>query len=575
MRGKTGRGAVRLGVFGGAVALVAAGSVPAFAAGAESYAFSFKDHVVPPGESSAVVLRPDTVDGMPNGTLVFAMSKAPLTDASWAGGGLPAGMSARLDDMCQASPTVKGVFLCRTGEDTGFVGPAVVASDAVKNLTKLHFGVAYAPRGADLKAAVKKAQLAQSAPVKGLVEPHSVTVLTADHVKKNVLGLKTPELPAGGTVTQSVTVQARDAGKLRVGFGAGRGQRQWDKGELNVEITSVKPGAGASNCTFTPGELTWDSGISCDVAARGGREVSVSYTLKAAETTPAWKLGAMAGYDVYTSGWAEGPQLKVEFGVKSPFPVKERYSLLARNKDGRLFLHAGTGDGKRVFEKGEDFGDAWKKYTLTAKLSPVKVQMAGGGVVARDAGGVLWNFALDGEGGLWEPLKVGAGWNVYDALTGAGDVTGDGKPDLLARDTNGTQWLYAGTGVPKKPFAPRVKIGAGWKVFDVLTGGADLTGDGRADLLARDKDGAQWLYAGTGVAAKPFAPRVQIGAAADWKGYTAFSLVGDLDSDLKVDLVARDASGVLHLLKGTGQAAAPFAPRVKIGGGWNVYGSLL
>ncbi|MGG8408260.1 hypothetical protein ACM614_17475 [Streptomyces sp. 12297] len=68
---------------------------------------------------------------------------------------------------------------------------------------------------------------------------------------------------------------------------------------------------------------------------------------------------------------------------------------------------------------------------------------------------------------------------------------------------------------------------------------------------------------------------MQLGAVADWKGYTAFSAPGDLDSDRKADLVARDAAGVLWLLKGTGDASAPYAKRVKIGGGWNKYGSLL
>ncbi|MER7758746.1 VCBS repeat-containing protein [Streptomyces sp. NPDC097619] len=562
-------------MFGGSAVLLAAGSVPAFAAGAagsaDDYAFTFKDHVVAPGEGSVVALKPDTVDGTPNGTLVFAMSGAPLTDASWAKGGLPAGMSARTDDSCTVSPTVKGVYFCATGEDTGWVGPAVSAADSVKNLTKLHFGVAYAPRGTDLKAAVKKAQLAGSAPQKGRVEAHAVTVLTSDHVKKNKLTLKTPAVKAGSEVTQSVTVQARDAGQLRLSFGPGEGQRYWDKGELKVSLVSAKPGPGASDCQVTPGELTWD-GLVCDVAARNGADVTVTYVLKAEAKAPAWKLAANASYQVYTSGWGDGPTADKEFAVDSPFAVKERHMLLARKKGtkGELTVFQGTGKAPKVFAPAETYGEGWAKYTAVTKLSPVKIQMAGGPVVARDAAGVLWNYHLGRDGGLWEPKKVGAGWNMYDSLTGAGDVTGDGKADLLAREPGGRLWLYPGTGDAAKPFGAKVKVGAGWQVFDAVTAVGDVTGDGKADLLARNRGGGEsFVYAGTGLAARPFEKPVSAGLG--FKRFDALNSSGDLDSDLKADLLARDAAGVMWLYRATGQAAKPFQEPVKIGGGFDKY----
>ncbi|SEL36216.1 hypothetical protein SAMN05414137_1081, partial [Streptacidiphilus jiangxiensis] len=36
----------------------------------------------------------------------------------------------------------------------------------------------------------------------------------------------------------------------------------------------------------------------------------------------------------------------------------------------------------------------------------------------------------------------------------------------------------------------------------------------------------------------------------------------------------RDASGVLWLYQGTGNPAAPFKSRVRVGGGWNTYNTL-
>ncbi|MFI1091881.1 FG-GAP repeat domain-containing protein [Streptomyces sp. NPDC020917] len=98
-------------------------------------------------------------------------------------------------------------------------------------------------------------------------------------------------------------------------------------------------------------------------------------------------------------------------------------------------------------------------------------------------------------------------------------MTGDGRADLVARDGSGVLWLYRGTGSAAAPFAARVRIGGGWNMFSALAGTGDVTGDGRADLVARDASGVLWLYHGTGSAAAPFAARVRIGAG--WNTYNA------------------------------------------------------
>ncbi len=45
--------------------------------------------------------------------------------------------------------------------------------------------------------------------------------------------------------------------------------------------------------------------------------------------------------------------------------------------------------------------------------------------------------------------RVGGGWNAYSALVGTGDLSGDGRTDLLARDTAGKLWRYASTGAAR------------------------------------------------------------------------------------------------------------------------------
>jgi hypothetical protein len=52
------------------------------------------------------------------------------------------------------------------------------------------------------------------------------------------------------------------------------------------------------------------------------------------------------------------------------------------------------------------------------------------------------------------------------AVVGAGDITGDGKADLVARDTSGNLYRYTGNG--KGSFGGRKKIATGWKGYKSL-----------------------------------------------------------------------------------------------------------
>ncbi|MFE7399485.1 FG-GAP-like repeat-containing protein [Streptomyces sp. NPDC057557] len=162
--------------------------------------------------------------------------------------------------------------------------------------------------------------------------------------------------------------------------------------------------------------------------------------------------------------------------------------------------------------------------------------------------------------------RVGGGWNVYDALTSPGDLTGDGRADLLARETS-TGYLYLYVSKGAGVFKARVKIGTGWKGY-LLAGAGDLNGDGKGDLLARDKAGVLWRYAGTGKGT--LASRVKVGGG--WQIYNSLVGVGDASGDGKADLLARDTSGVLWAYRGDGKGL--FVTRVKVGTGWQMYSRL-
>jgi peptidoglycan-N-acetylglucosamine deacetylase len=89
-------------------------------------------------------------------------------------------------------------------------------------------------------------------------------------------------------------------------------------------------------------------------------------------------------------------------------------------------------------------------------------------LVAREtATGALWLYPGNGRGGLTTRTQIGRGWNAMNAIVGAGDLTGDGHPDLVARETaTGALWLYPGNG--RGGLTTRTQIGRGWNVMDPI-----------------------------------------------------------------------------------------------------------
>ncbi|MFH9721669.1 N-acetylmuramoyl-L-alanine amidase [Streptomyces sp. NPDC017254] len=260
----------------------------------------------------------------------------------------------------------------------------------------------------------------------------------------------------------------------------------------------------------------------------------------------------------------------VEAPGAAPVATNNRYNLLARDTSGVLWQYQGTGTAPGAFLSRYRVGGGWGVYNAITPLTALRAD-AVGDAVARDASGVLWYY--QGSGNPAAPfkarLRTGGGWGVYDQIIGVRDLTGDGKPDLIAREKSGVIWLYKGTGTPGTPFATRVKIGTGWQIYNNIVSTGDLTSDGKADLIGRDGTGALWLYKGTGSATAPYAPRVQVGNG--WQVYNSVVGPSDLTGDGKVDFVGRDGSGAMWLYKGTGSATAPYAPRVQVGPGWQIY----
>ena len=228
-----------------------------------------------------------------------------------------------------------------------------------------------------------------------------------------------------------------------------------------------------------------------------------------------------------------------------------------------LKLYRGTGAGSLSI--GAQIGTGWGG--MSALETPGDLSGDGAqDVLARQAStGDLWMYKGDGAGGWRLPrVRVGTGWNGMNAIIGVGDLTGDGRPDLVARSAStGVLYLYPGTGTGR--WLPRSTIGTGWNRYSTIVGPGDFNGDGRADVLARERaTGILWLLPGSGTGT--LGPRVQVGTG--WNGMTAILSPGDLNGDRTSDLLARDGSGQLWLYPRT--AAGGWRPRVLVSTGWNI-----
>ncbi|WP_328970075.1 FG-GAP repeat domain-containing protein [Streptomyces sp. NBC_00239] len=361
--------------------------------------------------------------------------------------------------------------------------------------------------------------------------------------------------------------------------------------------SAVKIGAGWQAFDQLVGANDINGDAIADVVARNASGDLFSYLgtgVAATPFKPAAKIGT--GYQIYN-------QL---VGVDD-IDGDGNGDLFARTPSGQLYLYPANGTGG--VEARVALGTGFNAVTQFAGQGGVP-DFDRADLFARDAAGTMWWYYSKNNGTLAKRQQVGptagwkgakfstasalrpqygfadmlevysgklyvngepvtSGWQIYNHVFGPGDLSGDGKGDLLARDGGGTLYLYRGNGAGTG-FASRVKVGAGWGGFNKLTGAGDLTGDGRADLLARATNGDLYVYPGTGQAAVPFAARVKVGTG--FGIYKNLVVTGDLTGDGRADLVATDSAGTLWRYDSYGNTK--LTARAKVGTGYQIYPNL-
>ncbi|MCM1950132.1 hypothetical protein NC315_32915 [Streptomyces sp. G2] len=187
----------------------------------------------------------------------------------------------------------------------------------------------------------------------------------------------------------------------------------------------------------SPGNLA--GGAADDIVGRDRDGVLWLYQSERQKLLPRTKIGG--GWQIYN---------KIVGG--SDLNGDGRGDLLATDTTGVLWLYTSTGDAKAPFKARKKIGSGWGQYNLLT--APGNIAGAtGGDLLARDKDGVLWLYLGKGDGTFTARRQIGGGWQKYTQIIPAGKNPWHPVTDILAVGPSGSA-LYTGTGSTTRPFEP-------------------------------------------------------------------------------------------------------------------------
>ena len=182
-------------------------------------------------------------------------------------------------------------------------------------------------------------------------------------------------------------------------------------------------------------------------------------------------------------------------------------------------------------------------------------------IVAASSSGPLFLYRGNGASGFgWGRVDLGNWTSPPTPMTWAGDFDGDVDPEVMyiEGDALGAVSIRRGQGIVARMYGTR-----GWRTMRFLAGPGDFSGDRRPDLLAVTAGGDLRLYPGNGSGG--FQPTRTIGRG--WNTYLTVFSPGDFTGDGRSDVLAVDKAGDLYLYRGNGKGGFS-AARQRIGKGW-------
>jgi hypothetical protein len=228
-------------------------------------------------------------------------------------------------------------------------------------------------------------------------------------------------------------------------------------------------------------------------------------------------------------------------------------------------LYRYTNNGKGSFDGGSSavkLGTGWNSLTELAGVGDLTGDKVPDVAAVEKSTGKLWLYRGPSLAASTRILIGTGGWNSMRDLIGIGNITGDSHPDLVAMEkSTGKLWVYPGKA---NGLGTRVQLATSWTTkMAKLSAVGDLSRDGKPDLVAVDTStGKLYLYKGPTFRSTS---RVLIGSG--WNGMRSLTGVGDMTADGIPDLIAvANTAGDMYLYPGK---ASALGTRIKQGGGWN------
>ncbi|MDF2146462.1 FG-GAP-like repeat-containing protein [Knoellia sp. p5-6-4] len=274
--------------------------------------------------------------------------------------------------------------------------------------------------------------------------------------------------------------------------------------------------------------------------------------------------GGFLGRRTYGSGW-EHAEILIAAGDRTGDGLND---LLAVFSNGELRLYPGKGTG--YVTAARVIGTGWNAVNHPLSAGDLNSDGHPDLLAVTPSDGQLRMYAGSATGGVQSGVMWGSGWGGFTALAAAGDLDGDGRPDLVAREASGRMRTYY-LGATGK--VERWNVwGSGWTGMRDVSSSVDFDSDGRNDVLAVNPgvdSGTLTLYAGNGQ--RDFTRQAAPVAAP--AGADLVRVVGDVNGDGWADLVSRlPAKDTLAFQPG--QAGGTFGSPVTIGWGWKSFSML-